>query len=236
MPKEDDPKEKDPVEKDPAEDLPGDKKGKEGEEKDDSSTEPDPLVQKLQKDLSESREAQKKNESELKAFKDKLKGIFEEEGEKKKKEKDDPTSELKQYMKEEFEKINSRLDEKEHEEVMENLASQFGLETDEQKEFFEFKVMKAQEAKGEALSEKEIKKIGEGIKKLHGEKEDKPKKGSSVTAKDGGPAVDIGDANAVTFEIFSKMNLLERSEFFRVNPQMHQQFQEKENDKALSLE
>ena len=240
MPPEDenDPKDKDPKkgegEDEGKENLPAGKKGKPDDE---DPPKVDPLVQKLQKDLTESQETLKKNQKEFKTFQDKLKNLFvDEEEEKKKKEKNAPNAELKEYMEKQFEKINARLDEKEHEEVMESLADNLGLKSAEQKEFFEFKIMRAQEEKGSALSEKEIKKIGEGVKKLHGGEKEEQNKGSSVNETDAGPAVDIGDTASITYKAFLKMNIMERSELFRANPKMHEQFIAKENEEFMNVD
>ena len=221
---------KDPVtdpETDPPDDPPtplpkGQGKGEgEGEDPPDTAS---LEVKRLQKEFVDQQKLLKQSQEELKKFKDGFKSLF---GEEKKKEKPDPNSELKQYMEEQFKQINSRLDEKEHEEVMSNLSENIGLKTPEQKEFFEFKIMKAQEEKGEALSQKEIQSIGEGVKKLHGE--EKAKTGSSVNATDGGPAVNIGDSESISYKTFKDMDLMERSELFRANPKMFEKYTEKEN-------
>ena len=238
MPKEDekDP-EKDPVtepDNDPPEDLPT---GKSKKEDDEGEEDKEPQVsstvaQKLQRELAEQQKLLKQSQEDLKKFKDGLKSLVGEKEEKKKK--DDPNTELKQYMEKQFEQINSRLDEKEHEEVMESLSESMGLKTAEQKEFFEFKIMKAQEEKGEALSQKEIKKIGEGIKKLNSAAEGS--KGSSVVETDGGPAVNIGNTDNISYKNFKDMDLMEKAELFRANPKMFDKYTTRHNEEVMKID
>lgn len=227
--------EKEPTQPEPANppepDLPAGKKPE-------PATPPEPDkpafdAEAFQKELKKSQDDAKKSQEELKKIKEGFKKLFGDEEEAKKK-KEDPNSELKEYMQEQFKQINARLDEKEHEEVMDSLSSNFDLKTPEQKEFFEFKIMKAQEEKGEALSEKEITAIGESVKKLHATKEASPK-GSSVVENDGGPAIDIGSADNITYKKFQEMGLMERGELFKVNKNLYEKFIVKEQEEALKV-
>ena len=178
-------------------------------------------------------EAQKKEIEGLSEFKKKMKDVFSDDAPKEEKKKDTISS-LKEVFMGEFKKINERLDAKEQEETMQGISDSLGLKTPEEKEFLEFKMAKLQEDKGENIQAKDIQDLGASIKKMFG-KNSKKDEASSVSETDPGPARNIGNADSITFKQFQGMDIMERSEFFRINPKLCDKFFEQEKLEEVQL-
>ena len=211
------------------------------DEGDDSSDK----ISTLEKLLKAKDEEHKKDREEFAEFKNKLKNVFGEKEEKK----DDPNSDLKKYFDEQFKALNERIDAREHEDALSSISDSLGLQTDEQREFLEFKLAKAQDSKGSDLTHKEVEKIGNDVRASFGLDKKKDKKtakteesdetqdlGASSVNEMQVPAVDIGDATSITQKQFNDMNLLEKSEFYKANPQLYKKYSEKNLEGEMNLQ
>ena len=89
-------------------------------------------------------------------------------------------NELKDLIKAEISKVHERLDEREHEDTMEGLSQHFGLQTEDQRDMLELKLAKAQDRKGEELTQKEVDKIGKSVAKMFNVKPEKQDTGKKA--------------------------------------------------------
>ena len=173
----------------------------------------------------------KKTQNELNEFKGKLKKLFLDEEDEKEK---DPVQGIQKFMESEFKKINERLDRRESEESLNKISDSFGLKSEQEKEFFEFKLAKAQAEKGDRFSDKDVENIGKETVEFF-KKQNKQTSSSTVNETDPGPTNNLGTSDSVTYEKFKQMDLMERSKLFGVNPSLHDRLLDKENADEMNL-
>ena len=172
-------------------------------------------VKKLRLQMEKYKAENKKAIDELGSFKKKMKDLFAPEESKKNK-----NQEFQELVLKKLQTIEERQEKRDAEDFMSSFAHNLGIKSKEGQDFLEFKVMKAQNDKGEDLTEKELLAIGQEVKKSFGNKKDTNPTGFSDSKKPSGAGL---DPSGLTVEKFKTMSIMDRNELFKSNPDLYDQ-------------